>query len=335
MISSFSIDGILRRPKLPCMPLPRLHHRVTIRILLAASGLALLAACERKTPPSRVDSLAVPGATPVDSGQPAGESSGWSASAGPALLVQGDTRDEAIVLLPSSDSAAFLQLDSASVHGAATELFGRGGARFSAHLGAAPREGDAECRVWPLQNVRTDGNAATWGVGFVGGRVSPLPLDSVEVLSARDSMMVAAEASRLASAVTASTDPAFQGLRFTAHDVRRFEVAPGVQGLVAHVIRKVNQEANPREEQTLLIAERDSGVTSGPYRLAYAERTQGLEEEVTTPEVIAAVRIGPAAKPTLIVARDNESGVSYAMLERVDARRWRVRWTSGTTRCGV
>lgn len=95
-------------------------------------------------------------------------------------------------------------------------------------------------------------------------------------------MALAAEASRLASAVTASTAPAFQGLRFTAHDIRRFESTQGVQAIVAHLIRKVNQEASPLEEQTLLIAERDSGVTSGPYRLVYADRTHGMGEQLAS-----------------------------------------------------
>ena len=103
------------------------------------------------------------------------------------------------------------------------------------------------------------------------------------------------------------------------------------QTLVAHLMRKVNQEANPLEEQTLLIAERDSGVTVGPYHVVYAERTHGLEETTNTPEVIAGVRIG--GRPTLVVARDGEEGVAYAMLERTGTGRWKIRWTSGRTRC--
>ena len=94
----------------------------------------------------------------------------------------------------------------------------------------------------------------------------------------------------------------------------------------------MNQEANPQEEQTLLIAERDSGSTSGPYRLVYAERTSGLEEKVTTPEVIGAARY--SGRPALIVARDNESGVAYAILERAASGHWEVRWTSRPATCG-
>jgi len=199
-------------------------------------------------------------------------------------------------------------------------------------LGVASGAPDPECRLWPLRNVHGEGNANTWAVGFVGGQASALPLDSIDVLSARDSTALVAEASRLASLVTAPTDPSFQGLRFTAHDIRRFEASPGVQAIVAHLVRKVNQEANPQEEQTLLIAERDSGATSGPYQLVYAERVHGLEEQSTMPEVIAGIRI--AGRSTLIVARDSDAGVAYVMLERTGPRRWRIRWTSSMTQCG-
>jgi hypothetical protein len=259
--------------------------------------------------------------------------SGWNHAAGPALLVEGASPEDAIVLLPfAGDTTDEAMLDAAAEREGPVALFGRGGARFSAQLGALPDETDGDCPRWPLRDVRATNGASSWAIGFVGGRAAPLVLDSVDVLSPRDSVALAAEASRLASAVTAITSPAFQGLRFTAHDIRRFEAAPGVQALVAHMIRRVNQEANPQEEQTLLIAERDSGATTGPYHLVYAERTFGREEEVTTPEVLAGTRLA-GGPPILVIARDGEQGVAYAMLERVDGRHWRVRWTSASTTC--
>ena len=259
--------------------------------------------------------------------------SGWNLAAGPALFIQGESRSEAIVLLPTEDdTAAFARLVTLGRDAGEITLFGRGDARFTAHLGPTPESADAECRIWQLRDIRGDGVDNTWAIGFIGAQTAALPLDSVDILSSRDSLALAAEASRLASAVTASTAPSFQGLRFTAHDIRRFEVSPGISAMVAHLTRKVNQEANPQEEQTLLIAERDSGVTTGPYTLAYAERTHGLEETTTAPEVIGGVRL--AGRPTLVVARDGDQGVAYALLERTGLRQWRIRWTSGRTRCG-
>ena len=305
----------------------------TATALFAWSLLLGVDACERSKLAVRVDSAAGP-AGPTEAAVTGPVAiSGWSSSAGPALFVQGETRTEAIVLLPTNDDSAVLaRLATMGNTAAEITLFGRGGALFTAQLGPAPQSGDVECRIWPLRNIHGDGADNTWAIGFVGAQTAALPLDSVDVLSSRDSLALAAEASRLASAVTATTAPSFQGLRFTAHDIRRFEISPGIAALVAHLTRKVNQEANPQEEQTLLIAERDSGVTTGPYTLAYAERTHGLEESTTAPEVIGGVRI--AGRPTLVVARDGDQGVAYAVLERTGPRQWRIRWTSALTRCG-
>ena len=248
--------------------------------------------CERRPAASRADSIAPIVSVSGDSAARRRVASGWNSAAGPALLVQGPTREEAIALYPTADdSDAVAQLDSASMRRLPVTLIGRGGAALAALLGAPSGDGTDECERWPLRAMPSD-SSVTWSVGFVDARITPIALDSVDALSPRDSMALAAEAARLASAVTLPTDASFQGLRFTAHDVRRFDVVRGVQGLVAHMVRRVNQEANPREEQTLLIAERDSGTTSGPYHLVYAERDVGREEAVITPEVLAGVRLG-------------------------------------------
>jgi hypothetical protein len=312
------------------------HLRFLRRILSPRSVFFLFlvgVGCERSSPGTRRDSpsAAVSPAPGIASG--VRDVSGWNHAAGPTLLVEGTSPEDAIMLLPfADDTTDEALLDAAAEREAPVVLFGRGGARFSAQLGALPDETDGDCPRWPLRDVRPTNGATAWAIGFVDGRVTPVVLDSVEVLSARDSTVLVAETSRLASAVTAITSPAFQGLRFTAHDIRRFNAAPGVEAIVAHVIRRVNQEARPQEEQTLLIAERDSGMTKGPYHLTYAERTFGREEEVTTPEVLAGARIA-GGPPMLIVARDGEDGVAYVMLERVDSRHWRVRWISANTSC--
>jgi len=294
----------------------------------------VLCACERSESVPRSDTPSVVTASPAIPAAPTPGDNGWLPAAGPALLVQGATRDEAIALFPASrDSQSVAQLDSVSLTEVPVTLFGRGGERFSAELGAPTGEGTDDCERWPLHAFQPSA-AASWSVGFASDRVRPVALDSVAMLSPRDSMVLVAEASRLASTVTLPSAPSFQGLRFTTEEVHRFEAVPGVQALVAHMVRRVNQEASPLEEQTLLVAERDSGVTSGRYRIAYAERTSGREEDVVTPEVLAAVRIGPGIEPSLIVARDGDEGIAYALLERVGPHQWRVRWSSGMTSCG-
>jgi hypothetical protein len=298
---------------------------------LLAAG-ALFAGCKRDAPAVRVDTAAPTVATPTDSVSPAPRTNGWNAAAGPVLLVTGPSPDEAIVFLAASvDSVP--AIDTGAVDQGAVTLLGRDGARATATLELPAGNDNAACRVWPLRNVRTTGKVGAWTVGFVSENVAAVPLDSVEGLSSRDSMSLVAEASRLASAVTANTAPTFQGLRFTAHDIRRFEAAPGVQAITAQLSRRVNQEADPKEEQTLLVAERDSGVTTGPYQLAYAERAFGKEDEVSTSEVVAAVRFGSAGPPSLVVAHEGNDGLVYAFLERAGNRQWKVRWTSAVAKC--
>ena len=316
------------------MYLPRLRDVLSpSRVSASLAVLVLCGACKRDAPVVRVDSAAPTTVTVPDSVVPAPRTNGWSAVAGPVLLVAGASPDEAIVFVGPPNDGMAPALDTGAVDQAMVTLFGRDGSRLAATLELPAGNDNTECRVWPLRNVRAVGRAGLWAVGFVSENVASVPLDSVGSLSARDSMALAAEASRLASGVTANTAPAFQGLRFTAHDVRRFEAAPGVQALSAQLSRRVNQEADPQEEQTLLIAERDSGVTSGPYHLAYAERSFGNEEVVSTSEVVAAVRIGQAGPPSLVVARESDEGLAYALLERSGARQWKVRWTSGLAKC--
>ena len=328
------VDAQQWRGKLPCMVLLRLCSlRSTHRTLTLLAASLLATACKRDVPAVRVDTAAPATTTSVDSVNPLPRSNGWNPAAGPVLLATGSSPDEAIVFLASSDEATTPAIDTGAVDQGAVTLLGRDGARATATLELPAGNDNPSCRVWPLRNVRTSGKAGSWSVGFVSENVAAVPLDSVEGLSTRDSMALAAEASRLASAVMANTGPAFEGLRFTAHDIRRFEVAPGVQALVAQLSRRVNQEADPQEEQTLLVAERDSGVTTGPYQLAYAERAFGKEDEVRTSEVVAAVRIGPAGPPSLILAREGNEGLVYAMLERSGARQWKVRWTSALAKC--
>jgi len=316
------------------MAAPRLHRSACVfRLVVASATIAFGWGCRNDKPPARIDTsfTAVPGH--LDSTSAPANSNGWDAAAGPVLLVAGPSPDEALVFLGAGGGAS-APLDTGAVDQATATLFGRDTSRFTATLELPAGNDNAECRVWPLRNLRARGVAGAWSVGFVSPSVIPIPLDSVDALPARDSMALAAEASRLASTVTSNTSPAFQGLRFTAHDVRRFEVAPGVHALAAHLIRRVNQEADPQEEQTLLIAERDSGAAPDRYQLAYAERSFGKEEQVSTSELVAAVRFGSNGPPTLVVARDGENGLAYALLERTGPRQWRVRWTSELAKCG-
>jgi hypothetical protein len=334
------IDASRQRHKLSPMPIPR---RVLVTVLASVAGaVASSGGCDRAGDAPRPDSVVpVPSVVAaVDSpGPPA--SSGWDPGAGRVLLVAARP-DAAIIVFPEvqgEHAAAELQFDTAAVRGSAATLVDRTGATVTTTLGEATTPGeDEECVGWPLLRVASPSGATTpWTVGFVGrGRAAPIPLDSVGSLSAADSAGLVAEVARLASAIP-TRDRRLRGLPFFVQDVRRFRAAPGVEALVAHVIRRVHQEANPLEERTLLIAERDSVEPpvqgAKRYTLAFHQRAVDHEETLEGSEVLAAFTRQPGSQAMLVVARESEGGVRYSILQRGGVRQWRVKWTSALVRC--
>lgn len=335
------IDASRQRHKLPPMPNPR---RALVTVLASVAG-GVAVGCDRAGEPPRADSVAaVPSSVAAVAPPERPVPSGWDPGAGPVLLVAARP-DAAIVVFPEvqgEHAAAELELDTASVRGSTATLLDRAGATATAALGERTTPGEEdECVGWPMLRVTSPSGIATpWTIGLVGGtgRLAPVPLDSVGSLSSADSAALVAELARLASTLPVRNGAArVRGLPFFVQDVRRFRAAAGVDALVAHVIRRVHQEANPFEERTLLIAERDSAHLQGPggkhYTIAFHQRAVGSEETLEGSEVLAAFTRPPAANPMLVVARESEGGVRYVILERTRPRQWRVKWTSALVRC--
>lgn len=312
-----------------------LRHPVRSSLVLA---LCLLAGCERsRRVPTGDTTGASAGARPAPSSTTAA-SLGWVPSAGPLLLVAGDTPDAGAMVFPQyadsllSDTAQF---DLAPYRAMVVDLFARSGAVGQATMhptGEPARRTD--CVSWPQATVTTPaGSPPAWTVALAPGRATAIPLDSIDVLSRADSARLVAAVTRIASTLPGDSSGTFRGLPFVVRSVRRFAAAPGVQALFADVRRKLNEEARPREEQILLVAERDSGDATGPYRSAYFERTSGLEETIESTDVLAALALGAPPRTMLVLGRDYGDGTSYALLERVGPRQWRVRWTSAYAGC--
>ncbi|GAC1514504.1 MAG: hypothetical protein NVS1B4_02320 [Gemmatimonadaceae bacterium] len=118
---------------------------------------------------------------------------------------------------------------------------------------------------------------------------------------------------------------------FVVRAFHRFAPATGVEAVVAEVVRKINQEASPRQEQLLLVGERRLG--GSPYSIGYAERTTGLEETLVATDVLAAVTLGHERRVNLVLSRDEGDGGAFALLERIGDRNWRVGWTSAYVGC--
>lgn len=318
-------------------------RRAFLMVPLGTAGIVAIMSCERPGDALRIDSVTVgrPETTAVDSQRPP-VLSGWDEAAGPVLLVASERPDVAIVVFPDvqgEHAAAELQFDTATIRGSTASLITRAGQSSPATVGggAAPAE-DEDCTGWPLLRLSsTSGSLGSWSIGLVDAQLLPVRLDSIGSLSAADSSALVAEVARLASTIPVAENASrLRGLPFSVQDVRRFQTASGTSVLVAHVVRRVHEEANPLEERTMLIAERDSSYRSDPrsrYAVAFHQRSVGHEEILEGSEVLAALVQPRTSRPFVVVARESEGGVRYTLIERGGKAMWRVKWSSALVRC--
>jgi hypothetical protein len=300
-----------------------------------ACSLIAVAGCKSDKAPSGSDSAAATAATTPAVVSPA-VNPGWNeAQAGPALfLSSSDNAGVAAVVNPMlTDSvvAASSEATADSLAGLSIELFDRTGLTGSARLSqrAAVTVADG-CIAWPVMTL-AESNQKPWQVGFRKGIVTPLPLDSLEGFSSADSMATTTELARLASALPATSDSAFQGLPFSVRKAYRANSSQPVL-LIGDIVRKINEEANPREEHILLIAEKNN-VSVSPYQTVFHSRATGSEEQVRTTEILTAGRLVHGGETILVVSFGYENGSRVALIERSGDSQWRITWRSAYTGC--
>ncbi len=259
---------------------------------------------------------------------------GWDSTAGPMMVV---TRvrglpDVSIVLPGLTDSAlaATSRFELATMGNTPVELFGLQGLTGGSMVQAVSQSGNTTggCVSWPVGRL-TRMPAADWRVGFEEGRAVGLPLDSLEGMNSTDSaQFVSSILGAVGSLNEGST--AFAGIPYFVRKGYRLTLPPS-SILTAEAIRRINEEANPREEHLLLLAERSSN--DGSYRVGFYKRSAGAEEALETSEILAAVRFVSSSRLAFVVAFDYEDGGKIGLLERVGIGTWRIVWRSAYTGC--
>jgi hypothetical protein len=309
-----------------------IRPRVSVATILLPLFLGVSCRGERKPAPSDSAVVVAPSAVlPV----PPVVNPGWNeTAAGPVmLLAAGDLTTRASIVLPSvTDStlstASAFELDSLS--SLPVDLFDRSGSAGSAILDIDHEAPVTEnCPSWPVGTLKSV--SRHWRVGFRSERVKALPLDSLEGATPADSLATTTELARLASALPATGDPVFRGLPFAVRKAYRTNIG-ATTVLIGDVARTINEEANPREEHLLLIAEAPSGASSG-YVTAFHSRVTGSEEIVRTSEILAAVQFVQGRTPAILVSFDYEDGGRVVLIERVGGASWKIKWQSAYTGC--
>src|SRR5436190_5965664 len=176
----------------------------------------------------------------------------WANELGQMLVVPSDSDNTAVVLYPNDPNDRLMGSQL-------TTLVNAAGDTTRVKLVALDSQ---ECGDAPV--VRLNGAAPpSCSVGLIAHSAKLLRTDSIEALSSADSARLAADLARLASALTTQPGSRFTGLPFAVLGAHRFE-SDERQYLVGHLVRRLNQEAAPREERTFVIAERPAATRGEP-----------------------------------------------------------------------
>lgn len=310
-------------------------------VAVAVQALAILwgVACDKPAPARRNDTAGPPPPPPsrAESTVAAVETP-WDSAAGPVFLVVGENGARGNVILPLLPADASLdtaRLDVTAYRGAHFDLLANGRVVANASLSAlVSSDPPDDCTAWPTVQLtgNVDSLARGWVVAFEVGRLQPVAFDSLAGLRARDSSQLAIEIARLASAAPGDSVAELKGLPYQVRRAYRFSLSAGSEVVLAEVVRTLNQEASPKQEHLLLVAESDS-VSNKRLVTAYSERTSGGEETLETSELLVVARLAGAGRMTAVLARYVGDGVMYSLLERVAPRQWRLRWTSPYAGC--
>ena len=170
-----------------------------------------------------------------------------------------------------------------------------------------------------------------WNVGFIGGVVAPVAMDSIESLSHNDSATLTIGVTRLASALP--------------NDTRRPILRTSVRRALRVAVRDSSRSAGRRRDARA--SDQSGGDAAAgadvPRRRTLAdrqhavdrvlERSYGDEETVESREVLAAILLGGSRNAAIVLSHDFGNATAYAIIERGDDGRWRARWKSPRRRC--
>ncbi len=312
-----------------------------LRAFLVIGGLAALSACDRAKPAAGGDSAG------GDSSSAANDSiativtaSGWDAEAGPFVVLPTVDGGMTAGSLLRPEATELTVGDTVGIGRVASDgrldLFARSGKVGTARLtveGAPSVE--TGCTAWPVARLASHTSASgapsvIWTAAFAAGRITAISLDSIEGLTPRDSARLAADLTRLASALPDDTSQTFRGLPFVVLRAYRAR-AIDTTFVVATLARRVNQEDSPKEERLVMVVD-VLGNDPKLWNVAWHERAAGSEEELVVAEPLLAYRPTTSKDVHLLFGRDDGIALGAAVLSR-GPKGWRVQWESAVAGC--
>jgi hypothetical protein len=325
LLPSESVDGRAGLRRLTRMKCPRRPFRL-IPLLLAA----LVSACSGDRAPR--NDTTTPEGSPPEEPSPAAPSSTWNRSAGALFAVKSSNGNNAWLVNPLyGDTQVLDTLTSANWNVEGLTLTMIDGATIAGTGRITALKYDSLCAGWPTAGLQGDAPATTsWRLAFPEGTVEGIAFDSLHVLPAADSAARARDGALAASRLPDDTAAAFRGRPFNVRQASRFQVAPDTIFTLYEVVRLVAQEANPLQEQILIVTE------EGPGREAvvtYHRREIGAEESMGSIELLGVLRVRATGRLAIVIRRERESGFVLEWIERSARGTWNIRWRSATDSC--
>jgi hypothetical protein len=305
-------------------------------------GLVLVAmtqACTSEQPGGRKDTAAPPTSLPPSSAPPVTDhlAAVWDTAAGSYFAVAAGAPGSALLIYPAYAEAQrldTLRADSASLTGLELELLvpGADSAVF-ARVAAVEPDSSGDCAAWPAVRVAFADQPppGPWTIAFPPRHAVSVHFDSLAGLPRADSSRLTIAAARAASKVEGDTASAFRGRPFIVRQANRFRLDDGREAVLAEIVRVVTQEANPQQEQLIVMLEGETAERSG-FSPAYATRQIGLEEALESVELLGVVRLRNGTW-AVVLHREVGEGSRFELLEREGPGRWRLRWRSAYAGC--
>jgi hypothetical protein len=302
----------------------------TLRSLRRLLALCVAVSCTNERAPGNDTALAE--GSPPEGVPLRARTSTWNPSAGALFAVRSAAGTTAWLINPAyGDAEALDTLTASSWNVEGAELAMLDGAQVVGVGRVTGLHYDSTCAGWPTATVVSPVvGTSSWRVAFPEGAIEGLAFDSLPVLSSADSTSRTREGALAASRLPDDTVAAFRGRPFVVRQASRFSIGDDTVGTVFEVVRLVPQEANPLQEQLLIITE---GGSSRSAETVFHEREVGAEESMGSIEMLGVLRIKSSRRLAILVRREHESGFVLEWIERSPRRTWSARWRSATDGC--
>ncbi len=319
-------------------------HRPRMRrcSALGLGGLLLATACTRDRPEPRATSdqpRVAPMTKGVEPGTPA-VAARWDAADGSAIYVPGEGGVAQVILPPITDDSVPKPANVLLPAGAApatVDLFAPVGKLGTVSLGeyasaAQPELGEG-CDAWPVVPLRDAAGATTagWRIALQAGVADAVHTDSLGGLARTDSAQLVVEINRAAGLLPLDSAGVLRRVPFSVSKAYRLQFPGEVDAVVAVVERRLNMEASPRVERTVLVLERQP-KTKG-FTAVWRDTQYAAEDDLIAVDLLAVVQFKGFTRPSVFLGLDFGDGSRVQLLQRTDGGIWSLRWASAYTGC--